>query len=76
MTRVRLVSSVLASAGYDPTTRVLEIEFASGAVYHYLDVPRDVYWALFDAPSQGRLFHNRIRGAFEYRCVTDEVSAQ
>ncbi len=76
MTRVPLVSSMMTSAGYDPTTRVLEIAFAKGAVYRYFDVPLDVYEELLTAPSQGRIFHRRIRGIFESRCVTDEVSAQ
>lgn len=76
MIRVRLASSMIASAGYDPTASVLEIEFASGAVYRYVEVPLDVYQELLDAPSQGRLFHNRIRGIFKCHRVTDEVSAQ
>ena len=76
MTRVRLGSSMMASAGYDSASRVLEIEFATGSVYHYFDVPLDVYQELLDAPSQGRLFHSRIRGIFECHHVTDEVSAQ
>jgi hypothetical protein len=67
---------MMTSAGYDTTNRVLEIEFASGAVYHYFGVPPDVYQDLLDTPSQGQLFHNRIRGAFEFRRITDEVSAQ
>jgi hypothetical protein len=76
MTRVRLGSSMMASVGYDSVTRVLEIEFAAGAVYRYFGVPPDVYRDLLDAPSQGRLFHSRIRGVFECHRVTDEVSAQ
>lgn len=75
MTRVRFGSSMMASAGYDAVTRVLEIEFVTGAVYHYFDVPLDLYQELLDAPSHGRFFHNRIRGIFDSR-VTDEVSAQ
>jgi hypothetical protein len=76
MIRVQVASSMMKSAGYDTTNRVLEIEFATGAVYRYFDVPADVYQDLIDAPSQGRLFHRRIRGAFECHRVTDEVSAQ
>jgi hypothetical protein len=67
---------MMASAGYDSATRVLEIEFATGAVYHYFDVPLDVYQDLLAAPSQGRLFHNHIRGVFECHRVFDEISAQ
>ena len=58
MTRVRFGSSMMASAGYDSATRVLEIEFATGAIYHYFDVPLDLYQELLVAPSQGRLFHH------------------
>lgn len=74
MNRVRLISSMMASAGYDPATRVLEIEFARGVVYHYFDVPLDVYQDLVDADSQGRFFHTRIRDRFASQRV--EVSAQ
>ena len=76
MIRARLGSSMMASAGYDATARILEIEFASGAVYQYFEVPLDVYLELLDAPSQGRLFHSRIRGVFGCHRVTDEASAQ
>jgi KTSC domain len=76
MTRVMLRSSMMVSTGYDSATRVLEIEFATGAVYHYFDVPLDVYQDLLDAPSQGQVFHNRIRGIFECHRVTYEISAQ
>jgi hypothetical protein len=65
---------MMASAGYDPATRVLEIEFATGAVYHYFDVPLDVYQDLVDADSQGQFFHTRIRDTFTSQRV--EVSAQ
>jgi hypothetical protein len=57
---------MIASAGYDAPTRVLEIEFLSGAVYQYSDVSVDLYEALLNAPSRGRLFHTRIRNLF--RC--------
>jgi hypothetical protein len=74
MNRVRLISSMMASAGYDPATRVLEIEFATGVVYHYFDVPLDVFQDLVDADSQGRFFHIRIRDTFASQRV--KVSAQ
>jgi hypothetical protein len=63
---------MIASAGYDPPTGVLEIEFLSGAVYQYSDVSVDIYEALINAPSHGRLFHSRIRNAF--RCHPAEVT--
>jgi hypothetical protein len=74
MKRVQLASSMIASAGYDAPTRVLEIEFLSGAVYQYSDVSVDLYEALLNAPSHGRLFHTRIRNAFRcHRAETAEM---
>jgi hypothetical protein len=67
---------MMASTGYDSASRVLEIEFMTGAVYRYLDVPLDVFEGLLDAPSQGRFFHRRIRGAFHCERVAPDVSAQ
>ena len=72
MRRVQLVSSMIASAGYDAPARVLEIEFLSGAVYQYADVSVDLYEALLSAPSHGRLFQTRIRNAFP--CHRAEVT--
>lgn len=78
MRRVQLASSMMASAGYDAPTRVVEIEFVTGAVYQYLDVPPDLYQALLDAPSQGRFFHSRIRNVFRCHRIASasDVSAQ
>ena len=70
MKRVPLTSSMMASAGYDETTGVLEIEFLTGPVYQYVDVPKHLYRSLLDAPSQGRFFHGRIRDAFRCQRVT------
>lgn len=62
-----MASSVMVSAGYDAAVRVLEIEFSTGAVYQYLDVGPQTYDNLLHTNSKGRFFHDRIRGAFEYR---------
>jgi hypothetical protein len=72
MTRVYVASSMIVSVGYDEPTRVLEIEFTSGVVYRYTDVPVDLYDALLDAPSHGRFFQNQIRNAFP--CHRAEVT--
>lgn len=75
MRRAPITSSMMASAGYDEATGVLEIEFLTGAVYQYVDVPSHLYRSLLDAPSQGRFFHGSIRDAFRCQRVA-AVSAQ
>jgi len=57
---------MMASVGYSATRRVLEIEFQTGDVYQYLDVPPAVYRALLAAPSKGRFFHSNLDGVFPH----------
>ena len=67
MRRRHLDSSAIASAGYDPDTALLELEFASGEVYQYFAVPRAVYEGLVEADSAGRFFRDRIRDVYPSR---------
>lgn len=61
MERVPVESEALRSVGYDPAQRVLEVEFRSGEVYRYFNVPADEYLALLDADSFGVHFIERVR---------------
>jgi hypothetical protein len=62
--RIPLVSTTLASAAYDPTTCLLELEFRSGALYRYFSVPAFLYRDLLAADSKGRFFNRFIRDRF------------
>ena len=64
MEKQNLESSVVRAAGY---TYVLEIEFLSGRVYQYFDVPESIYMGFLDSDSKGRYFNAHIRGKFPYR---------
>jgi len=66
MNRVSVASSNIASIGYDGTMLVLEIEFSSGSVYQYLDVPQQVFEALMSAVSKGQFFATSIKGSYRY----------
>lgn len=63
MQRVPVVSSDLASVGYDANSQTLEIEFRTGAVYEYRPVAPALHAELMSAPSLGRFFNQRIRNA-------------
>lgn len=63
MERQPVESEALRSVGYDASSRVLEIEFTSGAVYRYFGVPADTYMAMMRAPSFGGYFSEHIRDA-------------
>jgi lysyl-tRNA synthetase class 2 len=54
-------SNVIKSFDYDEKTQTLRVEFNSGSVYKYHDVPESVYQALKIAPSVGQYFNTHIR---------------
>ena len=64
MQRVPLNSSTIASAGYDVNQRLLEIEFISGGVYQYFNVPESIATGFFNASSHGKYFHDHIRNVY------------
>lgn len=67
MKRQPLRSSVLSSAGYDPATAMLELEFTSGDVYRYFAVPPSVFRALLEADSPGAYFNTSISDRYPTR---------
>lgn len=66
MERVSVDSSNIASIGFDEDSSTLEIEFHSGAVYQYFDVPFAVYDGLMEAASKGQYLAQFIKGKYRY----------
>jgi len=64
--RVSVVSSNIASVGYDAEKKLLEIEFHHGAVYQYFDVQERVYEELMNSAAKGSYFMNEIKSKFAY----------
>jgi hypothetical protein len=52
MRRQHVASSAISSVGYDERSSVLEVEFESGAVYDYFNVPPRVHQDLLKAPAR------------------------
>lgn len=68
MNRIPVSSSNLASVGYDAENMVLEVEFHSGGIYQYFNVPASKYEALMKANSHGTYFDVHIKkGGYRYR---------
>ncbi len=62
MQRVPVESSSIASIGYAPQERVLELEFRqSGEVYQYFDVPAEEYAAFLAADSKGTYLNQQFK---------------
>jgi hypothetical protein len=64
-------SGALASVGYDAEARALEIEFRSGRVYRYEEVPPSVHDWLLRAPNKGVFVTRQIVGRYPERSLPD-----
>ena len=69
MKRVAVESSNLASVGYSAKLGVLEVEFKSGSIYQYQDVPEALARGLRRAKSKGRYLNQRIKGKYVATCI-------
>jgi len=66
MKRELVTSSTIRAIGYDKDRRVLEIEFLTGSVYQYFDVPEAVFTEILRASSAGQYLNANIRGQYRY----------
>jgi len=64
MRRAPVSSSAIRSIGYDPQNQILEVEFISGRVYQYFDVPEFLYRGFSLARSKGEYLNTRIGDRF------------
>lgn len=64
MIREDVQSSMICTLGYEPETSTLEIEFNSGAVWQYYDIPEYVFYEMKDSGSVGKFFNANIRGQY------------
>jgi hypothetical protein len=62
-------SSTIAKVGYDKSTSTLEIEFQSGDVYQYFDVPEHIWEAFKISSSKGKFFNDTVKGLYRYSKV-------
>lgn len=67
--RIPVQSSNLRSVGYQPFSGTLTVEFRSGRIYEYVDVPLAVYEGLMKAQSHGKFFALFIRNVYAFRRI-------
>ena len=71
MKRIPLKSTNIVSVGYDSENSVLEVEFRSGSVYQYFQVPEKIFAGLMSARSKGQYFDAYIKkGKYTYKKMT------
>jgi hypothetical protein len=65
MDRTPVVSSMIGSIGYDPSSGTLEIEFRKGGpIWQYYDVPEYMWHEFESAESLGKYFLANIKNHF------------
>lgn len=69
MNRTPVSSSNIRSIGYDAQLVTLEVEFTSGDVYQYFNVPEYLYLQFLHASSHGQFLNDNIRYNYRYRKV-------
>lgn len=69
--RLPVPSRILRSVGYDETTKILELEFQTGAIYHYLRVPQKFYTNLMKSDEKYKYFSEKIRPRFTAKRVDE-----
>ena len=66
ITREATDSHSITAIGYSKHLQALEIQFHTGQIYRYLNVPVGVDQGLLHAESKGRYFAENIRGKYRY----------
>lgn len=71
-------SSQIEAVGYDDATKTLALKFKhGGSVYHYDNVPPELYADFSAAESKGSFFGKRIKnGSFNYRKIVDTKTTE
>lgn len=62
-------SSVVRYFCYDAERRRLQIQYVSGNVYEYFDVPERVYEEMKNSGSKGAFLNKEIKGKYEFSRV-------
>lgn len=59
-------SSQISRYGYDAEARTMAVEFRRGGLYHYSDVPPEVFAAFEASESKGSFLHHNIKGRYKF----------
>jgi hypothetical protein len=60
-------STAIHAIGYDWDRHILEIVFTGGGIYHFANVPPNIFMGLLRSSSKGHYFQEHIRGRYENR---------
>ena len=64
MEREMVASSTILSVGYEVASETLEVEFKSGGLYQYYNVPESVFHDFMASDSKGKFLNVYIRNSY------------
>ena len=64
-TLTKVDSTMIYAAEYDYGKQILEVIFTRGDIWHYEDVPKDVYEELMNSNSIGSFMRNNILDCYD-----------
>lgn len=67
MNRIPVTSSNVKSVGYDPSNKVLEVEFKNGGIFHYHEITPTQHKELMSASSIGSYLHKNIKSRNDHK---------
>jgi hypothetical protein len=70
MTRIKITSDTLLSVGYEPDSKLLELEFPGRTVHEYHKVDPVIYMGLMYSEAKDAFFNKHIRDKFSYDVIT------
>lgn len=74
MLRTQVTSSNVASMAYDSKSRILEVEFKGGEIYHYFDAPVSVWTELRrrqrTGESIGKYLNSHVKGIYQFKKIS------
>jgi hypothetical protein len=69
MVRIEIPSEYFRSAGYDPQSKTLEIEFLENMIIQYYKVPEKAYAGLLNAKSDLEYYIQKIKYIYPYKRI-------
>jgi KTSC domain len=69
MHRTAIAANGIAQVGYEDGSEILEIEFTSGKVFQFFNVPPKMFHQLMDTQFKEFYYQNNIHDRFPYKRI-------
>ena len=69
MVNQMVLSTEIEWIGYEKSRKMLQVEFLSGSIYQYENVPEFLYYDFLAASSYANLLEDEIKGKYSHRKI-------